>query len=305
MPSTAQLLLAKLVLCTAVAAATPGFEGPPRALNVSRFAGKSVLFVTAHPDDAEFFAGGTIAAMRQHNVTVAYLIVTQGNAGGKCYDQHGKYRPVSYACETEELAFLRRREMLAAGAALGVEQVWRCGFGDGMLVSTHESAVRERISAFARRFRPFAVFSHYPYPNFRAPQTCNGKCTDERRRWDDLGYHPDHKRVGWHALNTFYGGGSAADNDILFPELSEAGGLAKWKPSELYFFALTADQPMTHYVPLSRQLVAAKANALAKHRSQYDGPPTASVEWIGRQIAREAQAPRGRVAIAEGFQAFF
>ena len=144
--------------------------------------------VTAHPDDAEFFAGGTIAALQTHglNVTVAYLIVTSGNAGGRCYNSSGAYQPPSYRCESEELAILRRKEMLAAGRALGVKAVWRCGFGDGMLVSIQESAVRERTSAYARKFRPDIVISHCPYPNFQAPQTCNGRCTDEQRQWGDL-----------------------------------------------------------------------------------------------------------------------
>ena len=44
-------------------------------------------------------------------------------------------------------AYLRRQEMIAAGAALGADTVWRCGYNDGMLISIHESDVRSRIAA--------------------------------------------------------------------------------------------------------------------------------------------------------------
>ena len=44
-------------------------------------------------------------------------------------------------------AYLRRQEMIAAGAALGTDTVWRCGYNDGMLISIHESDVRSRIAA--------------------------------------------------------------------------------------------------------------------------------------------------------------
>ena len=150
--------------------------------------------------------------------------------------------------------------------------------------------------------------THYPYPNFEAPQTCNGACGQDPaypdNRWDDLGYHPDHKRVGWHVLNTCYGSGSAADNDILFDELHEAAQLQKWKVSELYFFALTRTQPITHYVPLSVGHLQTKADALAYHRSQYPMPPVDSISWTGSVVAKEAGLAEENT-YAEGFQGFF
>ena len=89
------------------------------------------------------------------NITVGNLIVTSGNAGGQCYAADGTFRPDDYPCEREELALLRRREMIAAAATYGVPRarVWRGGFDDGMLLSYHESAVRERISGYIRAFR--------------------------------------------------------------------------------------------------------------------------------------------------------
>ena len=73
--------------------------------------------------------------------------------------------------------------------------------------------------------------------------------------------------------------------------------------SELYFMALTADQPMTLYMPLDEELLKRKALALAEHRTQYDGAPTESFRWFAEQVAKEAQA--APATLAEGFQAFF
>ena len=106
-------------------------------------------------------------------------------------------------------------------------------------------------------------------------------------------------------LNTVYGSGGAADNDHLFRELFEAGALQKWQPEQLWFWALTAAQPITHYVSLDDVALAAKADALAMHRSQYDGPPTDSVRWVGQTVAAQAQATAAGVQFAEGFQGFF
>jgi LmbE family N-acetylglucosaminyl deacetylase len=40
-----------------------------------------VLFVAAHPDDADFLAGGTIARLVKEGRETAYVIVTNGNKG--------------------------------------------------------------------------------------------------------------------------------------------------------------------------------------------------------------------------------
>jgi hypothetical protein len=65
-------------ICAAVPAA-----GDVRALNISSWAGKRVLLITAHPDDIEGFSGGLVAALqRQGNVEFSYLISTNGDKGG-------------------------------------------------------------------------------------------------------------------------------------------------------------------------------------------------------------------------------
>ena len=313
--ASAQAATQCFLACLFTVALRPAAAVIPTELSLSEWEGKRILFITAHPDDAEGFAGGTIAQLNRLNATIAYLVVTTGDAGGDCYDTStGKYQPKTYICEAEEIAFLRRQEMKAAGKFLGVQHVWRAGFGDGMLISVHESTVRERISAYIRSFRPHVVFTHAPEPDYGAAPTCNGACPASpslpnwAHNWDDLGYHPDHQRVGWHVLNAVYTGGSSADNDRLFRELAEAAGLHSWKVPQLYFFALTAGQgsgqaSLTHYVALTEAELKVKADACAYHRSQYHGPPLEGIKWVGARVATAANLSPG--AWAEGFRAFF
>eukprot|EP00039_Didymoeca_costata_P006708 m.92555 g.92555 ORF g.92555 m.92555 type:complete len:296 (+) comp13358_c0_seq2:320-1207(+) len=294
------LLFVASTLC--LSHAPPGFTGPSQ-LDLSKWRNKRVMAIAAHPDDIEYFVGGTLLSLQEQqlNISLGMLIVTNGNAGGTCYNATG-YQPPSYECEPEEIAYLRRQEMKAGAKALGAKKLWRCGFNDGMLISYHEEAVRSRISAYIRAFQPDIVLTHYPYPNFEAPQTCNGECPGVG--WDDLGFHPDHKRVGLHVLNACYGSGGSASNNLLFADLYEAAGLEKWQPSELYFFALTKSQPITHFTALSNQTMMAKAAALLNHKSQYTTSPLPSISWVASQVAKEANVS-DKYQFVEGLQAFF
>jgi LmbE family N-acetylglucosaminyl deacetylase len=269
----------------------------PRPLPVATWGGKRVLVITAHPDDAEGFAGGLIRTLQlQGDIAVEYLIVTSGNAGGRCYNA-----TAFYDCEKEEIAFTRRREAKAAAAFLGVSRVNRLGIGDGMSIAVHETRMRRAIAAYTRRFRPHIVFTHSPEPDFAAPPTCNGACAAPRN-WDDLGYHPDHQHVGKIAFTALYGGGSAVDNDLVFEDLSSSAGAAleKWHVEQLYFFALTA-KPMTHFLELNDNLLGAKVNSSSLHKSQYQGiPPWETFQFVAEQAGKVAGVP-----LAEGYQAWF
>jgi LmbE family N-acetylglucosaminyl deacetylase len=272
-----------------------------RPLNLTSFENKRVLFITAHPDDSEGFAGGLVAALGvQSNVEVSYLIVTSGNAGGKCYEGAGNTTGTKfYDCEKEELAFLRRRESLNAASFLNVKNVWRLGVDDGMSIAIHETRVRRAISAYVRSYKPHVVVSHSPNADWGAPPTCNGLCPAPKN-WDDLGYHPDHQHVGSIVFDTMYGSGSASDNDKLFEDLSVAGNLEKWKVEQLFFFALTKTT-MTHYLELDENLLNKKVDASSKHFSQYQNVrPIETFQWVAEQAGEVAG-----VGMAEGYQGWF
>ena len=116
-----------------------------------------LLVLGAHPDDADFHAGGLVARYRKLGHTVKMVSVTDGAAGHQ-------------QIEARELAAIRREEAAAAGRVVGAAyEVW--DFPDGHLQNTLD--VRHRIIAEVRRFRPDLLLTH---------RTCD--------------YHPDHRAVG-------------------------------------------------------------------------------------------------------------
>lgn len=301
------------LLATAFATASP-----PIPLDLSTWANKRVLFITAHPDDVEGFAGGLARSLfLRGDINTTYLIATSGNAGGSCYTtpSNGSAPQYDPTCEKEELALVRRRESIAAAAYNGVPPPYRMGLDDGLSIEYDEARLRRGITGWIRVVRPHIIVTHFPQPNWGAPPTCNGAC-GVVKGWDDLGYHPDHKHVGKVVFDTVYTAGGAASNSRLFEDIAALKGGAAWKGVEkLFFFALTANQPMTHYLPLSEDLLQAKVAASMLHQSQYLGNETATMatyRWIGRAVGAEAMAHRmgeggseGSEAMAEGFQGWY
>jgi len=94
--------------------------------------------VTAHPDDVDFGAAGTIAAFTAADLEVTYCIATSGDAGGS-----DRTMPRS------EMAALRQDEQRAAAAVVGVSDVRFLGYPDGMVETTRE--LRRDISRVIRR----------------------------------------------------------------------------------------------------------------------------------------------------------
>ena len=64
---------------------------------------KKVLVVSAHPDDPDFGAGGTIAKLAKDGARVTYAIVTDGSQGGEDPKQ-----------KDSELVAIRQKEQKAA-----------------------------------------------------------------------------------------------------------------------------------------------------------------------------------------------
>jgi LmbE family N-acetylglucosaminyl deacetylase len=71
-----------------------------------------VMVVTAHPDDPEFGAGGTVAKLVKEGREVTYVIVTNGNKGSS-----------DRAIAPARLALIRDAEQRNAARALGVGHV--------------------------------------------------------------------------------------------------------------------------------------------------------------------------------------
>ncbi len=139
------------------------------------------LTIGAHPDDAEFGAGGTLAKWASEGCHVTILVVTDGSKGS--------WDP---AVSTEALIAARQREQRAAADALGVADVVMLEHVDGELENTR--SLRRELCWWIRSTRPDVVFSHDP--------------------WKRYMLHPDHRAAGIAAVDAVV----AARDHLFFPE---------------------------------------------------------------------------------------
>lgn len=191
-----------------------------------------VLVVTAHPDDVDFGAGGTVAGLIDAGVTVTYCIVTDGDAGG--------FDPT---VPRSEIPGIRRAEQRAAAAALGVTDVRFLGYRDGELTVTHD--LRRDITRVIRQVRPQRIITSSPV-----------------RNWDRIGAsHPDHMAAAEATVQAIY---PDARNQFAHPSLMLDEGLDEWVVEELWMFG--SPTPNT-YVDVTDELPR-KLAALRAHVSQ-------------------------------------
>lgn len=116
-----------------------------------------ILVLGAHPDDAEFFAGGFLSAHSDAGSAISIISVTNGQSG-------------HHRMPSDQLVQRRRREAAASGAMLrATYATW--DFPDGYLQPTLE--LREAIIRTIREYQPSLVLTHRPFD-----------------------YHPDHRAVG-------------------------------------------------------------------------------------------------------------
>jgi LmbE family N-acetylglucosaminyl deacetylase len=160
------------------------------------------MIVSAHPDDPDFSAAGTLARLAEAGTKVTIVICTDGSEGGE-----------DPAVPDAELTRRRYAEQCAASAELGITDVIFLGHPDGRLEATIE--FRGQVAAEIRRHRPELVLTHSPVINLDAPIG---------------GYHPDHLAVGQATLGAVY---PAARNPRAFRELL-AEGLEPWKVKEVW-----------------------------------------------------------------------
>src|SRR5437016_12957243 len=109
------------------------------------------MVVTAHPDDSEFGAGGTVAKMVKEGREVTYVIVTNGNKGSG-----------DRTMTSERLARIREEEQRNAARTLGVARVEFLGYPDCEVEDTRD--LRRDVTREVTRRRPALVISVTPPP---------------------------------------------------------------------------------------------------------------------------------------------
>lgn len=156
----------------------------------------SALAIAAHPDDAEFGCGATLARWAADGCTVHHLICTDGSKGS--WD---------VSADTASLVARRQDEQRNAAAALGATgEVRFLGETDGELSATLTN--RGRVALVIRELRPAVVLGHDPWKRWRL--------------------HPDHREAGFLTVD----GIVAARDPHFFPE----HGVTHHRPHALLLF---------------------------------------------------------------------
>lgn len=219
---------------------------------------RTVLVFAPHPDDAEFYAGGTLARFAKEGHRVVLVIATDGRRG-------------SFEHPSETLVPLRMEETRRAARVLGAEEPILLSHPDMELDRLAPGKLREEFMRLIRQHRPEIAIAQDPFIPYEP--------------------HPDHRAVAWAASDALH----YAHLPLVHPEHLSMG-LQPHFVAEKYFYGDfppgTPLQPHSsksgiekrgfcHIVVNISSTVEVKMAALAEHKSQM----TFLVEEVLRQAA--------------------
>lgn len=200
-----------------------------------------VMFIFAHPDDAEIYAGGTIARLVENGKKVFLVKMTTGNKGSR-----------SDIISEKELGALREKEDSDALKALGLKSTdsTNLNLGDGEI----ENNLRTigLLANEIRKFKPDLVVTHNP----------------ENKLIRDLdGYyyvnHRDHLNTALCAVDAVY---PYSRDNLFFPEQLKDG--AQGHTCTEFLFVDSWGHQDTVYIEITTQ-ADRRTRAIASHVSQY------------------------------------
>ena len=203
-----------------------------------------ILVVLAHPDDPEFFCGGTIVRWIKAGHYVSYCLLT-------CGDKGTNNRELTPA----DLCTLRQNEQKAAAAVLGVHQVLFLDHPDGYLVPDLE--LRKEITRVIRQVQPDVLV------------TCDPTNLYVRETYLN---HPDHRAAGQATLDAVF---PAARDHLNFVELWRDENLEPHIVREVW---ISLPQEANVSLDVTEQWDL-KLSALREHKSQI-GDPTQMEERL-------------------------
>jgi LmbE family N-acetylglucosaminyl deacetylase len=231
---------------------------------------KVAMVIVAHPDDAEFGAAGTVATWARDGWEVYYVICTDASGGGP--DDATDVSPAA----RRKVSDTRKSEQRAAGAVLGLKDVFFLDYPDGQLQPSIE--LRRDLVRLLRRYRPSRVICQSPDRTW-TPTLFIGR------------FHADHLASGQASLAAIY---PMAQNPWDFPELLEEG-LLPHKIAEIYIMGAPV---VNCFVDIS-DTMNKKIEALLCHTSQFLGRAE-EIEKMVRTRSADVGAKYG-LAFAEEF----
>jgi LmbE family N-acetylglucosaminyl deacetylase len=226
------------------------------------------LVVFAHPDDAEFLCGGTVAGWARDGTDVAYVCATDGSAGWNGPDR-----------TREEISGIREREMRDAAEVLGVSDLRFLGYLDGSLEVGLD--IRRDVAREVRRHRPDVIVTF-----------------DPSRLWFGRRYiqHPDHRAIGETVLAVV---ACDAPTRPQFPQLLEEG----FEPYEVPRLWLATEPREANRLVDIGDTIDLKIKALRAHVSQLENMGEDDIDARMREWATDV-AEGSELELAEAFRTF-
>lgn len=228
-----------------------------------------VLVVVAHPDDIDFGTAGTVAQLTTAGAHVAYCLVTSGEAGDD-----------DMTVSSAELAAMREAEQTAAGAVVGVTDIYWLHHPDGAVQCDFD--LRRDIARVIRIEKPDVVIGQSPFRNLDST----------------YGSHPDHLEAAEATMRAVYP--DARNPRAFTTELLDEGYLPHAVPK--MWIGQQADANL--FIDTT-DVFEKKLEALRKHMSQvakrdeeFDLSKLMR-EW-GERIAKQGGMEDGR--LAEGYR---
>lgn len=201
----------------------------------------AILFCFAHPDDESFSGAGTAMKYAAQGAEIVLVTATLGERG-KTGDP-----PV---CAPEELRDCRERELRAAAAVVGFDQLHLLGYRDRELADAPRDDVRRTLVALIRRIRPAIVITF-------DPNGFNG--------------HPDHVAISRFTSDAL----AAAADPRWHPDAGEPHAVQRllWTPPIAPWEAAARDRcddvPGADFIVDVSRWRERRAEALRAHRSQH------------------------------------
>jgi len=197
-----------------------------------------VMALYAHPDDPEFFSGGTLAKFGAEGVHLTYVLATSGDKGSDDPDM-----------TRERLVAIREAEQRRAANCAGTNTVIFLRFFDGELEPT--LTLRRALTRVIRQQKPDVVITNDP----TARWTPNGSIN-----------HPDHIAIGSAVLDAVY---PSSRDRHTFVELWRDEGLEPHKVRQVYLAGTNAP----NYKIDITAVLDRKLEAIKQHVSQVKDPP--------------------------------
>lgn len=249
----------------------------------------SLLSVHAHPDDESSKGAGTVAKYHAEGVHTALVCCTGGEAGDI----------LNPAMDREEvradLAAVRRRELDAAAAIIGYDEVVMLGYRDSGMPDSEANKHPDcfanadldeavgRLVAVIRRTRPQVVLTYgdeqggYPHPDHLRVHEITGPAVE---RAGDAAWYPDAGEP-WQVAKVYYSVWSRRRIELMHAKFLELDLESPYSPE--WFERPWQDDRITTMIDIEG-FADVRLDALLAHATQID---PASPFWFGlpREVA--------------------